>query len=236
MTGICVANVCKLPTFWVRGDDGVTTGGTFGWADKSGKGNNVTQASAQLQPTRVANAVNGHVALRFQNNARLVGANVNAYQPGTTDVVWFHVSRNRGFGGYYKNQVFATLIDVDPFSGITAGFGTADRPYGMFRLGVDNFIGPTSGAGSVNEWVVMDMRRTGGNAQLRKNGVVVAQGAAAENVNGGAIVVGSERATGTEFFDGDIAEIILFGGVGFSDAEIGAIAKELGTRYGIAVQ
>jgi hypothetical protein len=107
----------------------------------------------------------------------------------------------------------------------------------MFRQANDNFIGPTTGTGSLNEWVVMDMRRTaGGNAELRKNGVVISQGAAPENVNGGALVVGSERATGTEFFDGDIAEIILFGGVSFSDAERGAVAKELGTRYGIAVQ
>jgi hypothetical protein len=187
-------------------------------------------------PTRTANAINGHVALRFENNARLVGANVNAYQPGTGDVVWFHVSRNRGTGGFLKNQVLGTLIDANPWSGITAGFGTADRPYGMFRQATDNFIGPTTGAGSLNEWVIMDVRRTGGNAQLRKNGVVISQGAAAENVNGGAIVVGSERATGTEFFDGEIAEIILFGGVSFSDAERGDIAKQLGVRYGIAVQ
>lgn len=230
--GFCAEGTCKTPVFWVRGDDAVD-GASFTWPDRSGAANDAVQATASLKPTILGTLVNGHKILHFANNARLVVANVNAFKPGTGDVVWFHVSRNAGSNAVDKNQVFGTLIDADPWSGITSGFDSKNHPYGMFRSNTDVFI-KSATTTSLDEVVVMDMRRTGGNAELRRNGTSIATGAATMNVNGGALVVGAERATGSEFLNGDIAEIVLFA-TAFTDPERAAIAKQLGALYGVSV-
>jgi hypothetical protein len=230
--GFCVQGACKTPTFWVRGDDAVDAT-SFTWPDRSPGGNDAVQATAGLKPTILGTSVNGHKVLHFANDARLVVANANAFKPGTSDVVWFHVSRNLGGNSVDKNQVFGSLIDTDPWSGITAGYDSNDHPYGMFRANADVFIKSTTS--SVNEVVVMDMRRTSGAAELRRNGASVAAGPANINVTGGQLVVGAERATGTEFFNGDIAEIVLFS-TAFTDAEREGVAKQLGALYGVTVQ
>ena len=59
---------CLGLTLWVRADAGVTAGAegvVSAWADQSGNGNDFRQADPNLQPRRVAEAVNGLPALRF---------------------------------------------------------------------------------------------------------------------------------------------------------------------------
>lgn len=228
-TGICAANVCKSPVFWVRGDIGVTTGGTFVWADQSGKGNDVSQSSPPLKPTVENGAPNGKPIVKFVNK-RLVGAKTNAFQPGTGDLAWFHVSRN-DTAQTEKHQVLGTLIDVAPFSGITAGFGPTNLPYGMFRQDTDRFF---QGDAGVTTWAVMDGRRVAGKVEIRRSGTLVASGTSNDNVNGGAIVVGAERATGTEWFNGAIAEILLFAST-FTDDERRDVAAQLSARWNVPV-
>jgi hypothetical protein len=229
--GFCAGNACKKPILWLRGDDAVA-GSTFTWPDRSGIGNDPKQTTDSLKPTIQGTLLNGHKVLRFPNSARLVS--LNAFQPGTGDIAWFHVSSNLGSNAVDKNQVFGTLLDTNPFSGITAGFDSQNHPYGMLRESTDVFFTGSSFA-TTGAFNVIDMRRAGGNAELRKNGASLATGAATMNLNGGQFVIGSERATGTEFFNGDIAEIVLFA-TSFTNAERSSVAQQLGTRYGIAVQ
>jgi Concanavalin A-like lectin/glucanases superfamily/F5/8 type C domain len=62
-----VAGVCQQPALWLKADAGVTTSGTSvtQWADQSGNGNNVTQATAAAQPQLQTNVFNGQPALFF---------------------------------------------------------------------------------------------------------------------------------------------------------------------------
>src|SRR6185369_7700007 len=52
---------------WLKADAGVTAtaGKVTAWQDQSGKGNNATQATADLSPLLVPNAINGKPVLRF---------------------------------------------------------------------------------------------------------------------------------------------------------------------------
>jgi len=52
---------------WLRGDLGVTvvSGAVSSWADRSGRGNNVSQSTSTKRPAYVENAVNGLPALSF---------------------------------------------------------------------------------------------------------------------------------------------------------------------------
>ena len=59
---------------WLRGDRGVTTGGTFTWADQSNQGNDASQGTGSAQPSQ-AGAINGHATINFDgSNDNLAGA------------------------------------------------------------------------------------------------------------------------------------------------------------------
>jgi hypothetical protein len=66
-----VAGVCQQPALWLKADAGVTTSGTSvtQWADQSGNGNNVTQATTAYQPQLQTNVFNGQPALFFNAGA-----------------------------------------------------------------------------------------------------------------------------------------------------------------------
>ena len=231
--GVCAAGSCKLPELWLRADEGVTTGASFVWADQSGKGRDVSQNAIPRIPTVVAGELAGRQVVRFSGGQRLEGPDVQGFQLGAGDLAWFHVSRSRG-NPDERNQVFGTIRNGAPFRGMTAGFGPEDRPYGLLREGDGNEVFLRHGTGS-QDWVIMDLRRKSGVTELRRNGVVVVTAASSQNVSGGNIIIGSERVGGTEYLNGDIAEILIFGG-SFSDAERSSVVTYLSERHQIAVQ
>lgn len=231
--GLCAANACKVPELWLRADQGVTTTPSFVWADQSGKGRDVSQSSPPMSPTMVAGELAGRQVLRFSDGQRLEGPDVQGFQLGAGDLAWFHVSRSRG-NSTDRNQVFGTIRNGAPFRGMTAGFGPDDRPYGLLRAGDDSEVFLRAATGS-QDWVVMDLRRKSGVTELRRNGAIVVTAASSQNVSGGNIMIGAERVGGTEYLNGDVAEILIFGGA-FSDAERAGVAKYLGERHQIAVQ
>ncbi len=230
--GVCAADACKSPELWLRADDGVTQGPSFVWADQSGKGRHVSQAAPAMTPTIVADELAGRQVLRFSDGERLEGPDVQGFQLGSGSLAWFHVSRSRG-NSTDRNQVFGTIRNGAPFTGMTAGYGPADRPYGLLRQGDGNEVFLRADTGG-QEWLIMDLRRSGGVTELRRNGVVVSTVSSNQNVSGGNIIVGSERVGGTEYLAGDIAEILIFAGV-LSDAERASVTKYLSDRHQIPV-
>ncbi len=227
-TGLCAAGTCKSPVLWLKADVGATTGATFTWADQSGRGNDVTQNGASFKPTIVPNGLAGKTVLRFDDD-RLEGADELAFRPGRGDLAWFHVSNNTG-GATFKHQVFGTILPNPPHSGITAGYGAvscANCPYGMLREGVDVFFAATTAS---TGWTIMDGRRLGGTMEVRRSGTLVASGTFTGDVNGGRIIVGSEKPGGTEHFAGQLAEILLFAS-SFTNAERASVASYLATRW-----
>lgn len=231
--GLCAANVCKVPELWLKADEGVTTN-PFVWADQSGKGRDVSQAASPMTPTVVQGALAGRPVLRFANGQRLQGPDVQGFQIGKGDLAWFHVSKSSG-NASDRNQVFGTIRNGPPFRGMTAGFGPQDRPYGLLREGDGNgkevFL---RGADGSLDWLVVDLRRMNGMAELRRNGTVIASATSNHDVSGGNIMIGTERVDGTEYLTGDVAEILVFRGT-FSDAERAAVTKYLADRHQITV-
>jgi hypothetical protein len=69
-----VAGVCQQPALWLKADAGVTTSGTnvTQWADQSGNGNNVTQATATNQPQLQADVFNGQPAIYFDGGSNFL--------------------------------------------------------------------------------------------------------------------------------------------------------------------
>jgi len=88
--------------FWVRSDKGITTGSTFTWADLSGNGYNLTQATSINQPTfnAVDSAYNNYPSLSFAstNSQNLINSSVPMAQPLTMFVVG-------NFSGASQNQI-----------------------------------------------------------------------------------------------------------------------------------
>lgn len=228
--GLCAANACKIPELWLKADEGVTTN-PFVWADQSGHKRNLSQTSASLSPSVAPGVLANRQVVRFSDNQRLEGPDIQGFQIGSGDFAWFHVSRGSG-NNTAKNQVFGTIRNAPGFRGMTAGYGNNDRPYALIREGDGNEI--TLEGSNTNNWNVVDLRRLGGTAQFRNNGAIIAAAVSTHNVSGGNIMVGVERAEGAEFLAGDIAEILIFRGA-FSDDERTAVLRYLATRHQLNV-
>ena len=89
-----------IPSLWYKADEGVTTGSTLTWSDKSGNGRNAVQATATNQPTLNSNLINFNPALVFDGTDNYLTIQNTAGLPTSTNQVEaFGVSRNLNTGG-----------------------------------------------------------------------------------------------------------------------------------------
>jgi hypothetical protein len=213
------------------------------WANQIAAGEDIVIAAATNDGpiVLVENAIGGHAALDFDNNARMEGNSTSAFAPLTTGVglTWFAVVEPAATQDLSdRNQFFGTIRNGGNNAGFTAGVDRAAKPYAMFRPAAMEFTAqsPTP----VTAWSVLAGRVSAGNtaqvAVYRNSSTPDAiVNATTANAQIGALIVGSERTGGTEFFDGRIARILIYARP-LSDTELAETGRALGARYGIPTE
>lgn len=186
----------------------------------------------------VQNAINGHAALDFNNNARLEGDDTSAFADLTNQagLTWFVVVEPAPTQDTNdRNQMFGWIRNQGINSGITAGVDRAARPYAMIRPASTEF--KAQAEIGVTQWSIVAARLAegvGANVQLFHNSgaplAMIATTAANNPV--GALTIGAERDDGTEFFDGRIARILIYARP-LDDNELKQTGRALGQRYAI---
>ncbi len=215
--------------FHIDAGVGVNATGTNvnSWNDQSVSGETVTTNAGS--PQLVAGAVNGLPAVEFTND-RLAGSNTSLFDIGMGDVTWAAVIRADPVSGN-PNRVFGTLLNNSPWSGIGIDV-TPGGNVGTFFRQNSNIIAsdPTTAVGA--GFNVFVGQRDGGIASLLRNGVMVAGGNAAGNVSGDAISIGTERTGGGEFFEGAIAELVIYDRA-LTGQEVFDVGSFLSSKYAL---
>jgi len=235
---------------WLRGDNGVTTSGSAvtGWRDQSGNGHDVTQGTAANQPTLTSGEINGIDVVTFDGSDDFLDDPGSSYLNGESGVTALVVVESNVDSGSD-----AGILDTDD----TFGDGQ-DDVFGVrydtdgFEFGGTNVIkvGLAAG-GTTNQYATEvtddNVQRT--DPQLityryedgEGDPLVFLDGSAANassvNTPSGTVsdmsrlVLGRGPSDGSSSWDGDVAEVILFG-TGLDEAERTVVHTYLAEKYG----
>lgn len=187
-------------------------------------------------PTLQVGAINGNNAVRFSNNSRLIGDDASLFDSNIngSGYTWIAVVDAGNNTTANQNRIFGTLINAGPFSGQTADVeNNKVASHNRFGGGV------SMGATDVDAGFFIAGGRLGAGlgsqiAEVFMNSTT-ADGSSNVNVgvsDAGAISIGSERTGGTEFFDGDIARILIWNRA-ISDEELNEAGFQLARTYGL---
>lgn len=236
--GIGVAGVGRVPSLgappwtpkalgsslaiWLRADLGITLNGSTvsAWADQSGNGHHVSQATASKQPPVTASAINGKPALRGDGGTSSRRLDNGTYVTGTAHTV-FVVYTHDGTAAYNSRA-----IDFQPGSNRLVGrYGLEHRAYNGAFL-----TGPASASGVA---VVSTYKQSAAGGVLYINGTSAATNVTTVTSSTGISVMGNNSA-GAEYMIGFLAEVVIMN-VAASDADRQKVERYMGSRYGIAV-
>lgn len=209
------------------------------WTNQATGGDDVATTAGSI--SREAGAVNGHAAIVFDGGTRMIGDDTAVFAPLTngTGLTWFAVVRPEAQDNAQRNQILGTIHEGGAFSGFTAGVNTATaRPYTMLRpVTTETFV--QSSQNTSLRWVVLAGRLSAGTGN--QTGTVYVDSAEPDDTRSvavpggstcGALVIGSERTLGTEFYAGRIARILIYDRA-LGDLELATTGRALGARYAI---
>jgi Concanavalin A-like lectin/glucanases superfamily/Glycosyl hydrolases family 2, sugar binding domain/Glycosyl hydrolases family 2/Glycosyl hydrolases family 2, TIM barrel domain len=222
---------------WFKADAlaGLTNGAPISdWPDASGNGDDAIQNETALQPTYVADAMNGLPAVRFN------AANSNALafaRPVQDDFTIFCVFRStQGYGSgslYYQG---AGLVNGE-VANVTTDFGSCLFANGQVCAGTGNPDVAVNSAGGFNDGKphLMTFKRieSTGEVDLYVDGVFMGgvTGNTGPLTAPAQLVLGAQQ-TLTYFLTGDIAEVKIFDAA-LSDSDRRAEESELECKYEI---
>lgn len=219
------------------------------WKDSSGNGNDAEEFDTALQPTLVANALNGFSTVEFPFKlANLVVADHPSLQFGTDPFTiavvgeWHNVATpiKGQYGGF--GQILAKVEQVLPFNGVVL-FANFPQPYADVdahrRFGVQLEFGRASllssslnlNDGKVRLYVVQ--RRAAGLLEIRINGAPQGWAEIPPEINTSA--PGNDLILGGNVYDrldGSLAELVMFKG-SVSDAELQGVEQYLMEKFGL---
>lgn len=215
---------------WLRADLGISLNGSnvSAWADQSGTGNNVTQGTGANQPAYVTNAIGGRPAIQTSGSQNLANALNIVSQPDTVFFVGFAQSitgsTQAAFDG---NSAVATSRQVFQVAATTTA-----RDYA--GTAVDTDVSAIVGASLANVTLVHTSVFNGASSFFRLNGVLYkSANPNTGNLDAG-IVLGMGGPGGGGTWGGYLAEYIVYSGAR-SAAEIQAVERYLGARYGVLI-
>ncbi len=220
---------------WLKAGVGITqSGGTVSnWADQSGNGNDVLQASPGLQPAFTASSVNGLPGLTFASGTYLSAA-LDLMAVGHDRTIVAVIKAATGAGGTITAQrtgtTFNTSVDEVHIGGATLLYGDS-----LTVLLTDAATPRLTGSGQVWEWKA----QVGSPPVVNLNAVTQTLGSfAGSNVTsdtggtGTAIGVRGNHATWP--FNGDICEILIYDSV-LSSGDLQQVRAYLQTKYAISL-
>jgi hypothetical protein len=232
-------------TFWLRAEDAAAftlSGSNVTAAANQGSAGgalNLTQGTAGSQPLRVAGVVNGKAVLRFDGGDFLRSAVVSGSAFLTADQnVVFLVQKQTGTKARNTSFTWRAAATTNRFTGHLSYddvlyWDSGDTVASSGRVSVAQPMGWD------DAWHIVELVRDGVTARIIVDGV--------ERVSDATMLVGVSLATsqafslgaqynGTDFFLGDLAEIIIARGSGAVDSAARlAVRQALATYYGIGL-
>jgi hypothetical protein len=220
------------PEHWYRADLGIyqTVGGSAAssdgdpvgqWQDQATSGDHVASANNDYRPTLQTNELNGQSVLRFDGtNDCFAGAFTN--------------------GGALSQPFTAFLVAKSTDTSVTRCIINGDDPsneMAVFHHAVENKWGMWAGGflvdGAPNtDWQLWTVLFNSTSSQFWHGGISKVSGnAGTQNPDG--IAIGSNSGGTTEYWKGDIAEIIIYN-ANLSDADKDEVGNYLSDRYGIS--
>ena len=189
----------------LRADRGITLAtGVSVWADQSGNGNNVSQATGSAQPTyNSSGGPNGQPYLNFAqaSNQFLASAAFSLSQPL---FVWIVANQSGGSGNQYS---------IDGRSANTLALLIVSQTIVDMNAGAV-LSWTSASAGTFQSY---GMQFNGASSSLYSNNVSKASGSAGTNAVGG-ITIGAFGNGGGGFLNGNIAEVIVYNSILSSDS------------------
>ena len=211
---------CQL---WLDAADSSTVAFSSGsnvssWADKSGNGNTVTQATTANQPTYVTNVVNGNPVIRFNGTTNIL-QKTSFTSLGTNSVSFWLVERNLSGGmaaapfsfnnGPNAGIVFQNNNNLQPMSNV---------PYTSSVARIDFYNRTNTGSGDIT-YLNGNVSSTGDDNSTGTYGTTFAVG---------------QRIFSSIYTSGDICEILIFIGMP-TTTQRQQIEGYLARKWGISI-
>jgi hypothetical protein len=190
------------------------------WEDLSGNGRHAVQSTPASRPSIVSAALNGRQVRRFNGTSQFLrtGAlSATLSQP----VDWFVVFKA-------TNTINRRVFDVETISGATGPRNTMLLNGGASHIFAGNLLTTSY---SSTSWGINHARFNGSNAFWTRNGASLVTGnAGSEGCS--SVVIGAFRTLVSDFFQGDIAEILVFQSA-LSTADRQAVETYLNAKWAI---
>jgi len=235
-------------TLWLKADDGFSiVDGTATWADKSGNGNNVTQAGSDRHPAKVDNQIgptNNLPVIRFDGDDWLGRSDDNVI--GKTDTAHtvfavamladitanrtvFDVTESGGVTSVLHRTIFLPGVGSKVFE-----FSVRDDSYNK------NYVFDTTSRRTLPDFTIVTSERNGSSLEMWLDGY--SSGSDSTNTLGAMdsggyyTTVGAVRNSGNTLgsghMNGDIAEIIVYDRV-LNSTEFEQVGYYLEQKYGL---
>jgi hypothetical protein len=219
-SGFDPRRIAGLAGWWDASDSSTVTldTGVSALADKSGLGRNATQSTGNNQPAYGTTQLAGKNVMTFDGtNDTLVTASITVAQP----LVMFAVARSALLsgsrmilGGSGSNQPLLYQRSSLDWTISAAGSGSAELRGGIVST----------------NWTFLSARFNGANSFVRANGTQLAAGTTGVSGFSVGLALGSQN--NSNFWNGDIAEVLLYGAL-LSDLQVERIEKYLKGKWGL---
>jgi len=219
------ANSTAIEGWWDASDSStITTSGSevTQWSDKSGNGNDVSQSAGGSRPSPVANGLNGLQVLNFDGTADHLVSNTFVLQNAHS----IYAVAKSNTNGYRR------LLNIEKYYYLGNGNGNNDF---ATLYGSNGWISTDTNtpAKSIEAHSILVAVSDGTNAIPYHNGT--AQNSRSSNMGGAApagITIGRHSAKSEQYWDGHIAEIIIFN-KNHSNTEREQVEGYLAHKWGI---
>jgi MYXO-CTERM domain-containing protein len=217
-------------TLWLRADANVVAdagNAVSSWGDSSGNANDAVQANAAKQPTLVANAFNGLPGVRFSGSSQFLTTlnnmpgGSNAYQIFVVAHSTDNAGSARGFIGWgnFGTTSQAVAFRVLSTTQVVTYWWSNDLIAGVNG----NVLSPTIWETTYNG--------IGGLRRTFQNGILLNSDTPSGKATG-ATPAGIGVTNLTEFFEGDIAEILVYDGK-MTETERRVVEAYLHNKYAL---
>jgi hypothetical protein len=219
---------------WLRSDFGVVTSGSSvnTWVDLSGSGNNGTQGTTAKQPTVVSSAINGRNGIKFNGTTQNL-ALPTGFASFTGSTIFIVAQPNAVTAG-------ARLIDLG--NGATSNNILIQEPTSTgAAFYIYNAASPTSVTSSsaltLKQFHLLEVVDSGTTATIYTDGVLGATSAAMNTINNVSRANNfiGQSSSGTNFYNGQIAELLVYN-VTLTADQIADVEAYIAARYQIAAQ
>lgn len=194
------------------------------WKDKSGNSNNATQSTASLRPYVVASGQNSKNIIRFPYAAwnAATGPYMNATIGSLSAYSVFIICKFR------TNEYYSMVL-----TGGSSQFEVRNySSTGYIEWNIAGGYFPRDTVSNVGSYILIELTRSGSDYTLYKNGISVGTSNNASSLNIGSTIFISSRSGNSYYFDGDMAEIIIYNSA-ITTAQRQQVEAYLNQKWGV---